>query len=116
MFEARLVQGKIFKQIIESIKDLVTDANLDCSEEEISIQSMDSSHVALVAISLNSSAFEQYRCDRPLALGINTPNMSKIMKMMNAEDSVMLKAEDEPDVLSMVFEDTESDTIADFGT
>jgi proliferating cell nuclear antigen len=115
MFEARLVEGIIMKQIIEAVKDLVTDANLDCSEEEVSIQCMDGSHVSLVAVRLSAAAFDHYRCDRPLSLGINSGNMSKIFKMMGKEDVVVLKAEDEPDNLTLMFESTKSDTIADFG-
>ena len=39
MFEARIVQGAILKKIIEAIRELVTDANLDCNEEQgISMQ------------------------------------------------------------------------------
>lgn len=39
MFEARIIQGKIIKSIIEAIRELVTDANLDCNEEQgISMQ------------------------------------------------------------------------------
>ena len=114
MFEARLVQGHILKNIVDSVKDLVNDANLECSEEEISIQCMDSSHVSLVAVSLQAAAFDHYRCDRPLALGVNSGNMAKIMKMMGRDDVVVLKAEDEPDNLTLMFESTKTDTIADF--
>ena len=38
MFEARLVQGSLFKKIIESIRELVVDANLDCNEKGITMQ------------------------------------------------------------------------------
>ena len=38
MFEARLVQGSLFKKIIEAIRELVVDANLDCNETGISMQ------------------------------------------------------------------------------
>ena len=39
MFEARILQGSVIKKIIEAIRELVTDANLDCNEEQgISIQ------------------------------------------------------------------------------
>ena len=31
MFEARLVQGSLLKKILEAMKDLVTQANFDCS-------------------------------------------------------------------------------------
>ena len=115
MFEARLVDGIILKNLIEAIKDLVNDANLDASEEELSIQCMDSSHVSLVAVSLAAGAFDHYRCDRPLSLGFNSSNMSKIFKMMGKDDVVVLKAEDEPDNLTMMFESTRTETIADFG-
>ena len=31
MFEARLIQGSVLKKMIDAIKDIVTDINLDCS-------------------------------------------------------------------------------------
>jgi len=44
MFEARLAQASLLKKILESLKDLVTDANFDCSATGIALQAMDSSH------------------------------------------------------------------------
>jgi len=114
MFEARLVNGSVLKKVIEALKDLVTDANIDCSQEEISIQCMDASHVALVSFSLASAAFDHYRCDRPLALGLNSGNVSKIFKMMGNDDIVILKAEDDGEALTLMFESTKTETIADF--
>ena len=52
------------KKVLEAIKDLVTDANFDCSSTGFSLQAMDSSHVALVALMLKAEGFEHYRCDR----------------------------------------------------
>ena len=48
MFEAKLSDGTVLKRIVDSIKDLVQDVNLDISATGISLQAMDSSHVALV--------------------------------------------------------------------
>lgn len=114
MFEARLTQGRIFKALIESIKDLVQDANIDCSEDELSIQAMDSSHVSLVAVTLRSAGFDHFRCDRPISLGFNSANMSKILKCAGNDDVVTLKAEDEGDTLTLMFESEGQDRIADF--
>lgn len=61
MFEARLLQGSILKKLMESIKDLVTDANFDCSSAGVSLQAMDSSHVSLVALFLRAEGFQHYR-------------------------------------------------------
>ena len=115
MFEARLVNGITFKQIVDAIKDLVTDGNLECTEDEISMQCMDSAHVSLVSMSLNAAAFELFRCDRTLSLGFNSENMSKILKMMGKEDALVLKADDDGDTLTLMFENDKTQCMADFG-
>lgn len=76
---------------------------------------MDSSHVALVAVNLSASAFDHYRVDKPLGLGFNSANMAKILKMMGKQDIMVMKAEDDGDKLSMMFENPKTETIADFG-
>eukprot|EP00568_Trieres_chinensis_P008412 CAMPEP_0183294390 /NCGR_PEP_ID=MMETSP0160_2-20130417/2753_1 /TAXON_ID=2839 ORGANISM="Odontella Sinensis, Strain Grunow 1884" /NCGR_SAMPLE_ID=MMETSP0160_2 /ASSEMBLY_ACC=CAM_ASM_000250 /LENGTH=262 /DNA_ID=CAMNT_0025455711 /DNA_START=161 /DNA_END=949 /DNA_ORIENTATION=+ len=116
MFEARINQGRIFKQLIESIKDLVQDANIDCTEDDVSIQAMDSSHVSLVSVTLRSSGFDHYRCDRPISLGFNSANMAKILKCAGNDDEITLKAEDADaaDTLTLMFESPKQDRIADF--
>lgn len=71
MFEARLAQGSMLKKVIDSIKDLVENGNIECQESGITLQAMDSSHVALVALQLKKDGFEPYRCDRNISLGLN---------------------------------------------
>ena len=73
MFEARLIQGSLLKKVLESVKELVTDANFDCASTGFSLQAMDSSHVALVTLMLQADGFEQYRCDRNLSMVRRAP-------------------------------------------
>lgn len=73
MFEARLVQGSLWKKILEATKDLLNEAIYDCTSTGISLQAMDSSHVSLVSLNLRSDGFDTYRCDRNLSMGINLP-------------------------------------------
>lgn len=56
---------------VDSIKELVTDTNLECSATGIMLQAMDSSHVALVSLSLKNEGFDLFRCDRNISLGLN---------------------------------------------
>lgn len=56
-------------QIIEAIKELIDDANFDCSSGGFSLQAMDSSHVSLVYLFLRNDCFEHYRCDRNVSMG-----------------------------------------------
>lgn len=65
---------------------------------------MDNSHVALVAVKLESSGFKKYRCDRPMPLGVNLTSLTKVLKCAKDDDVVTLKASDEADVLNLVYE------------
>ncbi|MFS7902688.1 putative proliferating cell nuclear antigen, PCNA [Helianthus anomalus] len=104
MLELRLVQGSLLKKVMESIKDLVNDANFDCSATGFSLQAMDSSHVALVSLLLRSEGFEHYRCDRNISMGMNLNNMSKMLKCAGNDDIITLKADDGSDTVTFMFE------------
>ena len=104
MFELRLVQGSLLKKLIDAIKDLVTDANFDCSATGFSLQAMDSSHVALVSLLLRSEGFEHFRCDRAISMGMNIANMAKMLKCAGGDDIITIKADDGTDTVTFMFE------------
>ncbi|CAG9461250.1 unnamed protein product [Pedinophyceae sp. YPF-701] len=114
MFEARLQQGALLKKVIESIKDLVTDANFDCNSQGFALQAMDISHVSLVSMFLRADGFEHYRCDRTLSMGMNLGNMSKMLKCAGNDDIITVKADDEGDTVTFMFESPGQDKISDF--
>jgi proliferating cell nuclear antigen len=114
MFEARLTQGILLKKIVEAIRDLVTEGNLDCTENGIALQAMDSSHVSLCALNLRADGFDHFRCDRSMALGLNLANLGKILKCAGNEDIVTLKSQEEGDMLTIMFESPNQDRISDF--
>lgn len=114
MFEARLTNGGLLKKIIEAIKDFVTEANFDCNSSAISLQAMDSSHVSLVSMALKSDGFEHFRCDRKLSLGINIASLSKVLKCASLDDIITLKASDQGDSVTFMFENDSQDRISDF--
>lgn len=102
------------KKVLESVKDLVTDANFDCNATGFSLQAMDSSHVSLVALLLRSDGFEHYRCDRNLSMGMNLANMSKMLKCAGNDDIITMKADDTGDVVTFMFESPNQEKISDF--
>lgn len=114
MFVAKLKEGILLKKLIESIKELVTDINLDVSGAGVSLQAMDSSHVALVTLSLTADGFEEYRCDKQNTLGVNITHLSKIMKCGGNDDSITLRAEDEASALNIQFENKKQKKTSEF--
>jgi len=105
MFEARLIQGQLLKKILDAVKDLVNEASWDCSPNGMALQAMDTSHVSLVAAQLKSEAFDKYRCDKNLMLGMNLPNFFKFLKCAGNDDIITIRATDECDKITLLFED-----------
>jgi proliferating cell nuclear antigen len=59
----------------------------------LSLQAMDTSHVALVSLNLSMEGFESYRCDTNVVLGVNIANLSKVLKLSDPSDSITLQAD-----------------------
>jgi len=114
VLEARLEQANLLKKVVDAIKDLVQDCNFDCNDSGIALQAMDNSHVALVSMNLKSDSFSPYRCDRNLALGINLTSLQKVLRAAQNDDQLTLRAEDAPDVVSLVFESPEADRLSEY--
>ena len=76
---------------------------------------MDSSHVALVQLKLENRGFEVYKCDKPLTLGLSITNLAKVMRLVNAPDSITLKCSDsEPSSISIICESVKQDRVTEF--
>jgi proliferating cell nuclear antigen len=56
----------------------------------ISLQAMDSSHVALVSLNLSMEGFEHFRADTNMVLGVSIANLAKVMKLAGNDDSITL--------------------------
>ncbi|CAA2980237.1 proliferating cell nuclear antigen [Olea europaea subsp. europaea] len=113
MLELRLVQGSMLKKVLKSIKDLVNEANFDCSMTGFSLQAMDSSHVALEVL-LRYEGFEHYGCDRNLPMWMNLGNMTKMLKCAENDDIVTIEVDDGSDTVTFTFESPTQDKILDF--
>jgi len=75
---------------------------------------MDSSHVALVALSLGCNGFESYRTDRSITLGVSITNLAKVLKLAGNDDAIILRHEEESNTLTIIFENARSDKKTEF--
>merc|ERR1712226_1045995 len=114
VFEAQLQQAVLLKKVVDAMKDLCKDVNFDCSEKGLQVQSMDSSHVALVSLLLRESAFTDFKCDRPTSLGMNVESLAKILKMCGPNDSLKIRWQNDSDIVNFQCETGEADRISDF--
>jgi proliferating cell nuclear antigen len=112
ILEVKTVQSSAFRILIEALKEILTDANLEFDETGIKIMAMDSSHTVLVHLKLNSEQFEEFHCKNKLILGINMINLFKLIKTMSNNDTLTLYIEeDNQSVLGIKIENSEKNTI-----
>lgn len=119
MFEAKITAAKTLKDIVGAIKGTVTEVSFRCSERAMSVSAFDNNHETFVSVQLNREGFEEYRCDRNITLGMNlnrsvkiirlsglrsfVPRLSKILKCAANDDSVLIKAANRDDKVSLTF-------------
>lgn len=101
MLEARFSSPTFLKRILESLKDLVTDANLLCTEDGMELQAMDAAHVCLISLTILADACTTYTCDKTRTLGLNIANFALILKCVDADDTLVLSVSEGDDALSI---------------
>ena len=106
MFQAKIKDVVVFKKIIDSLSSLVSEVNLEATSTGLSLQAMDSAHVSLVALGMKEEGFEEYRCDKPMTLGVSITNLAKVLRCGGNEDSLTLSCEDDVSKLKIKFENT----------
>jgi len=105
---AVLDNGDVFKKVIDGIKELVSEGNVDCSEDGMSLQGMDSSHVALVSFMLRTGGFSEFDCENPCVMGVNFGHLNKILKCSTAKDKLTIRLLN-TEMCQFVFENTAED-------
>ncbi|XP_055350461.1 proliferating cell nuclear antigen-like [Paramacrobiotus metropolitanus] len=114
VFEAKLDSASVFKKVIDAIKDLIGDTSWDCTNTGMSLQSMDSSHVALVNVLMRSEGFDSYKCSRNISMGISLNSMAKVLKCAGNEDSITISHDSNSNVVSFAFHNLEAERAAEF--
>lgn len=109
LIQARWTKATFLRQVVESIKDLISETNMEWDESGIRIQGMDAAHIALSNIFLDSEDCEYYHVKEGITVGLNVLRMSKILAMANTEDSCELFIKsDEDAALSILLESPDS--------
>lgn len=90
------VQVSAMKTLVETLKDLLTDAIIEASPDGLKIIAMDNSHVAMVHLKLEADRFELFECTRPsVQLSVNMLDLNKLMKTVGNSDTLSIYVEDE---------------------
>ena len=83
--ECILEEGVLFKHIVDAIKDLSHEANLDFTEKGLCVQSMDSAHISLCSMLMRTGLFKKFQCPEPISLGINLRTLAMVLNGIHGE-------------------------------
>lgn len=92
---AKWEKSSFLKNAVEATKDIIVQTNMDWTEEGISIQGMDPSHVALSNVFLSKEDCYFYHIKESITIGIDMIRLGKILTIANADDSLEFFIENE---------------------
>lgn len=72
------INGNLFVGLVNSVKDVVNDVNIEITEDGMSMQSMDTSHIALCSFYIPKEMFAPFgwSYDGNVTIGINTSTLA----------------------------------------
>lgn len=77
--------GQLFCAIVNAVKDLSSEANLDFTTEGMYMQAMDSAHVSLCSLTLREGLFQSYHCAQNISLGVSLKTLSMVLRGIKGE-------------------------------
>ncbi len=110
--EVEFVSASILRKITDSISELVSEVEFEFTPHALTIQAMDSSHVAILNFYIHkgdTNCFSDYHVPKNATLGINMASFGKAMKMGDSNDSVTLKMKTvDDDVVKIIFQNPDT--------
>ena len=90
LFEIRTVQSAAFRTLIEALKEILTEANLEFDSTGMKVIDVDETHTVLTFLRLHADRFEYFYCPAKYVLGINMIYLFKLIKTLSNNDSLSL--------------------------
>ena len=115
LLELQTVQSSAFRILIEALKEILTDANMEFNETGLRIVAMDASHTVLVHVKLDSKNFEKFYCPKRIVLGMSMLNLFKLIKTTGNNDTLAIYVEkNDPNRLGIQINNTDKNTITKY--
>jgi proliferating cell nuclear antigen len=89
MFKAR-VKMEVLREIVEVISTLVSEVKLSISKDGIEVKAVDPSHVAMLVLKLNKSAFETFTGE-PTEIGVDVEKLKEMLRLAKPGDVIDLQ-------------------------
>jgi proliferating cell nuclear antigen len=115
MLFIKSIQGNAIRTLFEVLKEIVHDVCLRVDDTGIKLRTMDGARCAMVYLRLRRESFEEFRCDGPLALGLNMSSVFKLVKTCGPHDTITFHMDSQYcDCLGIRIENSEKNKVTDY--
>lgn len=86
----RTVQSNAIKTLIEGLKDIIIEINLNVSKNGIQVTAVDGKFVTMIHLNLVASSFEFFHCSSDITLGVNIKDLYIFLKPVGNNDVITM--------------------------
>ena len=101
-FKLELSDNKIFKDAFNSIRKIIDEAIIECDSEGMRLKALDRSHITFVNMEFKAELFDEYICDVPEKINIDTEDLNKVLKKCKTSDILKIMVDESN--LILIFE------------
>jgi proliferating cell nuclear antigen len=92
MFKAVISDANLLTSSIPIIAEIIDEGKFIVDKDGISLLAPDRTMVSVVDFKLLSPAFEEYKVDEPVTLGLNLANLTAVLKRAKTGDKLILES------------------------
>jgi proliferating cell nuclear antigen len=108
ILEIKTIQASTIKSVIDAMKEVLMDVNLEFDENGMKIVALDNTHIVLIHLKLHADKFESYYCMKKLYIGINMLKFHMLIKTIQNGDILSLFIhKNDPNILGITIENNE---------
>src|SRR3990167_461363 len=93
-FDLKVHSSNELKQVFGAISSLVEEATFEITNEGLTFQGMDPSHVCLIDLTMSNVSFEKYEVQQEGKFAVRIDEINKLMKNFNKKDSLRIYTKD----------------------
>jgi len=115
LLDIKTVQASTIKLVVDALKEILMDVNLEFDNTGMKIIAMDNTHIVLIHLKLEADKFEKYYCNKKIYVGINMLKLHMLIKTITNNDILSIFiSKDDPNILGINIENIEKNVITTY--
>lgn len=94
MFKAIINNSNVLKTSFNAISSIIDEVQIQTDNEGIRLNAIDRSHITFVHLELKNSLFDEYICDEPEKINLDTDELMKVLKRSKSDDIVTMSLDE----------------------